>query len=249
VSAIRSLSHLLRRPAPRDAYLRAAALGLALASGAAAGAPTPLASCPQIPLFKAAFQPVAPNVDFGGLPLSIQRFDSADDPAQILAFYRSAWAASEKIPGPIEYPLQDWKVIATFRGGCFYTVQVMPGAKSGSTGFIAVSSAPSKSQLKDDVPTMTGSTILNDISHNDGGGKTARTVMLTNGFSPATNAVFYRNDLTGKGWQVIASHEMTTRTGRGSIMVFKNGVKEVSVAAIRDGGNDTQVLLNFVDRP
>ena len=230
------------------ACLAACILSLLPAAGIAASG-SPLAACPQIPLFKARFQTVAESMDFNGLPLSIRRFDSADDPSQILAFYRGVWAGSEKIPGPIEYKLGDWQVIATSRGGCFYTVQVMAGAKKGSTGFLGVSSVPSKEVVKPEIPTMTGSTILNDITHNDDGGKTARTVLLTNGFSPGANAVFYKNALTGKGWQALSGHEMTTRTGRGSVMIFKNGLQEVSVTAMRDGSDNTQVLLNFVDRP
>jgi len=192
---------------------------------------------------------VADNIDLNGLPMSIQRFDSGDDPGQILAFYRSAWAAAGKTPGPIEYEVGDFRVIATFRGGCFYTVQVKSssGKKGGATGFLAVSSAPSRNPVKSDVPVMTGTEILNDITHNDDG-KTARTVLLTNSFSPGANATFYQNDFTGKGWQILSSKEMTTQKGRGSVTVFSKGLREVSVTSVREGP-DTHVLLNFVDSP
>jgi len=227
--------------------LLACAAGLSLLP-APARAATSTAACPQFQTFKGRFQSVAGNVDFNGMPMAIQAFDSSLAPEEVLAFYRAVWAPPPKQPGPVESAQGPWKIIGMMQGGCFYTVQVMP-AKGGSTGFLGVSAPPSKGRLvKDDIPAMSGSTILNDITHNDEFGKTARTVMLSNGFSPAANTTFYQNTLTGQGWQMLSGHEMGTKTGSGSVMVFKNGLKEVSVTTARDGG-DTHVLLNYVDKP
>jgi hypothetical protein len=216
---------------------------------AQARAATSTAACPKFQMFKGSFQSVAGNVDFNGMPMSVESFNTSLSQDDVLAFYRAAWAPPPKQPGPVESTMGQWKIIAMMQGGCFYTVQVMAGAKGGSTGFLGVSAPPSKSRLvKDDVPTMSGSTILNDITHNDDFGKTARSVLLSNGFSPSANATFYQNALAGQGWQMLSGHEMGTRTGDASVMVFKNGAREVSVTAMRDGG-DTHVLLNYVDRP
>lgn len=187
-------------------------------------------------------------MDFNDVPMGIRRFDSPDVPETILAFYRGQWAATAKVPGPVEYPLGQWKVIASQRENCFFTVQVMADGKGGSTGFLGMSAPPpDRPAVKPELPMMTGSNIVNDIAHNDAG-KIARTVLLTNKFSPEANAGFYRDAYTGQGWQVVAHHRFEKPSGRGDVLVMKDGLREVSVTSLRLDA-DTQVLLNFVDNP
>lgn len=218
------------------------AIALATSGGAAK-------VCPDFPAPKTArLQTVSQQMDFNDVPMNIRRFDSAEVPENILAFYRGLWAATAKMPGPVEYPLGQWKVIASQQGSCFFTAQVMSDGKTGSTGFLGASAPPSdKPVVKAELPMMTGSNVVNDIAHNDSG-KTARTVLLSNGFSPEANASFYRNAYTGQGWQVISHKRFEKPGGRGDVLVMKDGLREVSVTAIRLGA-DTQVLLNFVDSP
>lgn len=209
----------------------------------------PTDACPDFAAPKtAALQPVAQQISFNDIPMSIRRFDSRELPEAILAFYRGKWASDEKKNAPIEYPLGEWKVIAALRESCFFTVQVMGNGKGGSTGFLGVSAPPSdKPVVKEEVPMMTGSKVANDIAHLDGG-KIGRTVLLSNGFSPDTNATFYRNAYTGQGWQVLSHHRMEKADSRGDVLVLKNGLREISVTTLRQG-EQTQVLLNFVNQP
>lgn len=220
-----------------------------LPAWASAAPDNPLKVCAEFPApKKVRLQTVAQQMDFNGVPMGIRRFDSDEAPDTILAFYRDKWAATGKTPKAIEYPLGQWKVIATLRDNCFYTVQVMSDGKSGSTGFLGISAPPpDKPLVKEELPMLTGSNIVNDIAHNDSG-KAARTVLLTNGFSPETNATFYRNAYTGKGWQVLTHHRFEKPGGRGDVLVMQDGLREISMTALRMGG-DTQVLLNFVDKP
>ena len=94
---------------------------------------------------------------------------------------------------------------------------------------------------------LPGSTVLNDIAHNDAG-KTARTVVLKNGFSPAANADFYRRNLGDLGWRVTNHYRMAQPDRNGDVMVLKNGLRELSVTMTR-AGNESNVLLNYVDQP
>jgi hypothetical protein len=206
-------------------------------------------ACPDFPAPKSArLQSVAQQMDFNDVPMSIRRFDSSDLPETILAFYRGQWASKEKMNAPIEYPLGKWKVIAALRESCFFTVQVMTDGRGGSTGFLGVSAPPpDKAVVKDEVPMMTGSNVINDIAHRDGG-KIGRTVLLSNNFSPDTNATFYRNAYTGQGWQVLNHYRLEKPGSRGDVLVMKNGLREMSVTSVRQG-EATQVLLNFVNQP
>lgn len=206
-------------------------------------------ACPDFPAPKnARLQLVAQQMDFNDVPMNIRRFDSPDPSDVILAFYRLQWDSKEKANAPIEYPLGDWKVIAAYRDPCFFTVQVMSDGRGGSTGFLGVSAPTSdKPVVKDAVPMMTGSNVVNDIGHRDGA-KSGRTVLLSNGFSPETNATFYRNAYTGMGWQVVNHYRLEKSGARGDVLVMKNGLREMSVTATRQG-EDTQVLLNFASQP
>ena len=206
-------------------------------------------ACPDFPAPKnARLQSVAQQMDFNDVPMNIRRFDSTDPPDVILAFYRIKWASAKKADAPIEYPLGDWKVIAAYRDSCFFTVQVMTDGKTGSTGFLGVSAPPpDKPVVRDEVPMMTGSNVVNDIAHKDGN-KIGRSVLLSNGFSPETNASFYRNAYTGQGWQVLNHYRLEKPGARGDVLVMKNGQREMNVTATRQGEN-TQVLLNFMSQP
>jgi hypothetical protein len=94
---------------------------------------------------------------------------------------------------------------------------------------------------------LTNSKVLNDIAHTDPG-KVGRTMLLSNGFSPDTNAAFYRNAYTGKGWQVINDYRMEKTDTRGSVLVMKNGLREMTVTSTKQG-DATHVLLNFMSQP
>ncbi len=180
--------------------------------------------------------------------MSIHRIESDAPPQEILAFYRDKWAATDKIRGPAEYPLGPWQVIASLRDNCFFTVQVKPFGKNGTEGFLGVTAAaPERVVVKEQLPMLPGSTVLNDLAHNDAG-KTARTVLLKNGFSQAANADFYRRNLGDLGWRVTNHYRLGLPDQKGDVMVLKNGLRELSITLTRDG-RESNVLLNYVDQP
>jgi hypothetical protein len=205
-------------------------------------------ACPPFAEPKAKVQWVAPYMIYNGVQMSVKRFDSEHKPADVLAFYRQAWKAAGPA-APQEYMAGQWQTIAAMRGKCFFTVQVQ-AAGNGSTGLLSATQPLDQPRVDDAdraLPMMTGSTILNDIGHRDGG-KEARTVLLRNGFSADSNADFYRQHLADQGWKVVASHAMTTKKGPGITLVMKRGVAEASLV-ITGNGRNTMVLANLVDKP
>lgn len=228
--------------------IRGLAILFLMSSATTLAATDPLRACPDFPApKKAKLQAVAPEMDYNGIPMSIRRIESASPPEEILAFYRKEWAATGKLRGPEEYPLGPWQVIASLRGDCFFTVQVKPFGKNGSEGFLGLTAPPGGKRVKEELPMLPGSTVLNDIAHNDAG-KTARTVVLKNGFSPAANADFYRRNLGDRGWHVTNHYRLGQPNQNGDVMVLKNGLRELSVTMTR-AGSESNVLLNYVDQP
>lgn len=218
---------------------------------AAFAAKDTLNACPEFPAPKnAKLQTVAERMMVNNVPMSILRMESPDAPGAVLAFYREKWAATGATPAPVEYALGPWQVIASQRGDCFYTVQTKPWDKNGTEGLLGMTAPPGRGGVKEAVPMLPGSTVLNDMGHNDSG-KTARTVLMKNGFSTATNIDFYQRNLVDQGWKV-SNHSRVEQPGRyGDVLVLRNGVRELSVVATRDpkNANVSNVLLNYVDQP
>jgi hypothetical protein len=205
--------------------------------------------CQEFPTTKKMkLQSVASEMGFNDIPMTIRQFESSEEtPETVLAFYRAKWAATTKVRGPAEYPLGPWQVIATLREPCFYTVQVKAKGK-GSEGILGVSAPPpDKPIVKEAVPMLPGSRVVNDLAHNDAG-KTARTLLLKNGFSSETNADFYRKNLGEQGWQVLSQQRGSDKDMRGDLLIMKKGVREVSVT-VTQAGKESTVVLNYVDQP
>lgn len=228
--------------------IRACVAFLMLFAGAALAAKNPLRTCPDFPVpDKAKQQIVAPQMDYNGIPMSIRRLESEAPPEDMLAFYRKQWAATKKNRGPEEYTLGDWRVIASLREDCFFTVQVKPFGKNGSEALLGLTAPPNGKTVKEELPMLPGSTVLNDIAHNDAG-KIARTVVLKNTYSPTANADFYRRNLGDLGWRVTNHYRMEKPGQNGDVMVLKNGLRELSITLTRQG-SESNVLLNYVDQP
>ena len=204
--------------------------------------------CPSFVEPKARLEWVAPYMVFNGVPMSIKRFDSEQTPADILAFYRQAWSSATPSAAPQEYMSGPWQTIASMRGKCFFTVQVQAAGKNGSTGLLSATEAQNKPRVSESaLPMMSGSTILNDIDHNDEG-KNARTLLISNAFSAEANADFYRQQLTDTGWKVLSSSHISTKKGPGITLIMKRGTAEASLVITSKGG-DTAVLANLVENP
>jgi len=234
----------------RNATYRYLLIAALLAAAPARAANEARMDCDAFPLPDAKLTWIAPDISFNGMPMQIRQFDSKESAQAILGFYRRQWRGTREKPGNIEYPLDDWQVIATLKGSCFYTVQVKAAGRDGSTGLLGVSRVPDESQLREagrDFPMMSGSQVMNDIDHRDGG-KRARTIVLTNTFSPDANADFYRRVLGSDGWRVIVSHALPVGTGNVYVLTLRRGVNETSMTISRNG-EFTSVLANLVDRP
>jgi hypothetical protein len=211
-------------------------------------AANPTDKCPKFATpKKMKVQSVAEQMDYNGFPMSIYRFDSEEDMANIFAFYRQEWASTDPARKPAEYPLGEWQAIASMRDPCFYTVQVKPRGR-GSEGLLGVTAPPAdRMPVKEEVPMLPGSKILNDIAHTDSG-KQARTLLLKNTFSADANADFYRRNLGDKGWKMVSGYGGSVRDTRANTMVLQQKAREVSIT-ITQKGSTSNVLLNFMDQP
>lgn len=225
----------------------ASALVIGMAAGQVAAEKL---DCPHFPEPNAKIEWVAPYMVFNGVLMSVKRFDSEQKPEAILAFYRTAWAASAGNQAAVENTVAPWQTIGAVRGKCFFSVQVQRAGISGSTGLLSATQASDKPRViaADKVlPMMSGSSVINDIEHRDPG-KNARTLLLSNTFSAEANADFYRRTLTDQGWKILSSYQMDTAKGSGITIVLKRQLAEANLVITKNGSN-TMILANLVDKP
>lgn len=190
---------------------------------------------------------VAENMRMNGIPMQIKELTTDQTPQQVLAFYKRRW--SDAPPFFHEYEVNGMQAIATLRNGCFYTVQVKADGR-GAKALLGVSTKPDGGQVKTPgagFPNMAGSKVLNDIDHYDAG-KTGRTILLMNAYSPDANLNFYRRTLADNGWSAITDRQVQGSKGISHVLVLKRGYHEANVT-ISPGKTGTSVLATFVDRP
>lgn len=207
--------------------------------------------CPEFPIPPIGqAQWVAENMRMNGMPMQIKELTTEQTPQQVIAFYKQRW--SDAPPFFHEYEVGGMPAIATLRSGCFYTVQVMPYGR-GAKALLGVSTKPDGGQVKTPgagFPNMAGSTILNDIDHYDSG-KTGRTIMLTNSYSPDANLNFYRRTMADDGWSAIMDRPVGGSKGISHVLVLKRGYHEanLTISPGKAGTSGTNVLATFVDKP
>ena len=230
--------------------LRPAVL-LLVSIGTAAYAQEKAVPCPEFPIpHIGQTHWVAENMRMNGIPMQIKELTTEQTPQQVIAFYKQRW--SDAPPYFHEYEVSGMPAIATLRSGCFYTVQVMSYGR-GAKALLGVSTKPEPGQMKTPgarFPNMAGSTILNDVDHYDSG-KTGRTILLTNSYTPDANLNFYRQKMADDGWKAIMDRPVGGTKGISHVLVLKRGYHEanLTISPGKAGSSSTNVLATFVDKP
>jgi hypothetical protein len=225
----------------------ACALAAAVASLAAA-AQEPEIRCPEFPAPPAGrLEWVAPNVRYSGVPMQIKELITEQTPQQVIAFYKSQWGGQP--PYYHEYDVPGWKAIATLRSRCFYTVQVKADGK-GARALLGVSARPQNGpppRPGANFPVLSGSRVVNDIDHYDHG-KTARTLLIMNDYSPEMNIAYYRRALKSDGWVPIVDRSVPGAKGLSHVLVLKHGHHETNLT-VAPAARGSSIVVTQVDRP
>lgn len=203
--------------------------------------------CPEFPVpHVGQLQWIAENIRMNGVPMQIKELTTEQTPQQVLAFYKRRWG--EAPPYFHEYEVAGMPTIATLRSGCFYTVQVQAHGR-GAKALLGVTTRPDGpvKAAGAGFPNMAGSKVLNDIDHYDTG-KTGRTILLTNGYSPDANLNFYRRAMADDGWTAVIDRPVEGSKGISHVLVMKRGYHEANLT-ISPGKAGTSVLATFVDKP
>lgn len=190
---------------------------------------------------------VSKTLNLDGLPLIVQQFESNLSPSKILSFYQKKWARPlEGHPGYLKDKNESWEVISRLEKGYLLTVQVRARGRKKSWGYLAVGNMGEylfePSPDREVFPAMRGSNVLNSTLSDDPG-FSGQTLVIQNDFSANSNANFYKNHFTQKGWsldQDLASDRNTRR-----LLRLTNAGQEISLI-IHEQKGTTQIVANKV---
>lgn len=180
-----------------------------------------------------------------GLPSEVHYFKADKEVEQVLAFYRNRWAADAagRKPGYRESDFGPWRVISRLEGSQMLTVQARTNGSFGAEGYLAAADTRKGGQRGSlpPVPSLKGSTVVNDLITRDGG-REARTMLLLNGSSVASNSNYYRDHYRAGGWGTL----MDLNRNGSQVMVFGRSGREAHLV-ISNAGGPTSIVMNLVE--
>ena len=188
---------------------------------------------------------VADQINYEGMTMRVRKFDIEMTVEEVLNFYRGYWQGAF-----VENDMPPWKMISSKQGDRFYTVQVQPSSSTESWGYLGVSDLPQVlekggrlgSQAKKFFPMMNGSTVVNDLAHDDVG-RQSRTLWINNHFSVPSNTEYYRGFYTQQGWTKLV--DQTADASNSHVLVFQQGDKTVNMT-INKAEQGTNIIVNDV---
>jgi hypothetical protein len=188
---------------------------------------------------------VADKMNYEGMTMQVRKFDIEMSVEEVLNFYRGTWQGAF-----VENDMPPWKMISSKQGDRFYTVQVQASGSTKSWGYLGVSDLPKLlekggklgSQAHKSFPMMDGSSVINDLNHDDIGRK-SRTLWINNRFSVTSNAEYYRNFYTQQGWTKLV--DQSADSSRNHVLVFQQGDKTVNMS-IDKSEQGTNIIVNDI---
>ena len=191
---------------------------------------------------------VGQEMVINGRITSIRSFVSQIEVEEVVDYYKELWVEPVARGGP-GYALEDlamapWRLVTRVEDGFAMTVQVQAG-NDGSYGHLAISALPKNGEAvaaQPDPPSLRGSEVLSNISHNDTG-QQGQTAVVTNKFSVARNVDFYRDKFDG--WRVDTDKALAK--GKMHALRFTRGRQNV-VITINGGDMESEIVINTVRR-
>lgn len=191
---------------------------------------------------------VGQDMKMNGVPLQVQKFDSALRVDEVLTFFRTHWGTQEQKKS-VENVHGAYTVIGRRQGDFYFTAQIKPSAQFGSEGFLSVSKLPSmpKPDLSPgDLPVNSGTRVLSVFESNDAG-KSSRQVMLANRDSVQSNVRFYEAALESRGWTKKQSAAAKNLAADNNLSYFQKGNQELNMEILRQPRSTlTLIVANIV---
>lgn len=206
-----------------------------LCMGALAAAAPPPRDWPAIPSPSGAkVYWISEYMEHNTIPMQIRGFDSTE-PMQDISRYYEKWFA-DKVGFGVS-TVGEARVLGARMGPYQVTVQLR-AVPSGTVGRLIAAviyedgeeAEQRAARVGKGFPRPPGSQVISDtISYDEG--QRNRTIMLTNGVSVETNALYLREQMLRMGWTLL--QDRTVEGGERSALVFRRGREEMVVTIAR----------------
>ena len=182
---------------------------------------------------------IAQYIEQNTVPMQIRGFETDASVAEVVRWYE-AWF-KDKV-GYAASQVGEVRVLGARMGIYQVTVQLrgMPGKTLGRLASAALyeEGGPSEQERTERIgkgfPRPPGSQVVSDTLSFDPGQRN-RTIMLTNGMSVETNALYLRERMVLLGWALL--QDRTVEAGTRSALVFRRGTEEMVVTIARQEGS------------
>ncbi|MFM9428175.1 hypothetical protein RCH10_004637 [Variovorax sp. GrIS 2.14] len=182
---------------------------------------------------------IAQYIEQNTVPMQIRGFETDASVAEVARWYE-AWF-KDKV-GYAASQVGEVRVLGARMGIYQVTVQLRgtPGKTLGRLASAALyeEGGPSEQERTDRIgkgfPRPPGSQVVSDTLSFDPGQRN-RTIMLTNGMSVETNALYLRERMVLLGWALL--QDRTVEAGTRSALVFRRGTEEMVVTIARQEGS------------
>ncbi|ADU39094.1 hypothetical protein [Variovorax paradoxus] len=178
---------------------------------------------------------VAQYMEHNTIPMQIRGFESAESMQEISRYYEK-WFADKTGYGVSS--VGESRVLGARLGVYQVTVQLR-AVPSGTVGRLVAAviyeegggSAEERAErVGKGFPRPPGSLVISDTLSYDEGQRN-RTIMVTNGVSVETNALYLREQMIRLGWTLL--QDRTVEGGERSALVFRRGAEEMVVTIAR----------------
>lgn len=140
---------------------------------------------------------VSENMNTNGIDMAVWEIRSNKTTEETINYYRNLWKHHKTF---MRYNTTQWQVIGFVVDQSFISVQLLPN-QLDSFGFLSISTYPNRpvqlSTAREELPP--GTEIISETNAVDGPHK-SRTIGFTNNSPLETNAAFFRNHFSQRGW-------------------------------------------------
>lgn len=191
-----------------------------------------------------AASPIAEKMVINGIPSVVHSFEADRSVEEVQQYYRQKWgrdaSGKKRYREATVFP---WHVLSKLEGRYLYTVQVKEKNSFESGGFLAVADLrqiEKKQEGEADIPRMANSRLINDTKSFDPG-QEARTSMILNDYSVATNSSFYRDYYLDRGWTKMEDKPLEDA----SVLAFSKNDRQAHLV-IRKTKDGSVVVMNQI---
>lgn len=180
------------------------------------------------------------RIVFNGMDMRASVFESPQNSADVIAFYRNAWGGHVVVN-----KVGNQQVIGHREGDYFITIEVadVGGGSKGKVGIVNLATAARHVELGRGFAKPDGTKVFNDVAYPDDP-VPARTIAMGNELSTSQNSQYFREHLLADGWKPADDNHCTDA---GCVLNYERGSSKLSVVIVPVGDARSQIVINVQD--